>query len=108
MMPVFPACESEIDALARQMLAGYALHAGDFPHVRRNTLLNRHRSYQLAARYLEQRQAAWYAARAARQESFAELKRIMKECLKRSEADTAAAPAKLALIGWGRIVVKTR
>ncbi len=100
-MPVFPTCESEIDALARQMLAGYALHAGDFPHVRRNTLLVVHRIYQLAARYLEQRQAAWCAARAARQESFTELKRIMKECLKRSEVDTAAAPEKLTLIGWG-------
>ncbi len=100
-MPVFPTSESEINALAQQMLGGYSLHAGDFPHVRRNTLLNRHRSYQLAARLLEQRLALWRSARAARKDSFAELKRVMKECLKLSQVDTTAAPEKLSLIGWG-------
>ncbi len=100
-MPVFPARESEIDALARQMLGGYSLHAGDFPHVLRARLQMRYHIYLLANRLQKQRLAVWRINRAARSKSFAELKRVMKECLKRSEVDVADQPQKLRYIGWG-------
>ncbi len=83
-MPVFPTSESAIRRLAKQMLSGYSLHAADFPHVRRATLLARHHSYQLAVRYQELCRANLRQAAAARAKSFAALKRVMKECLKQA------------------------
>jgi hypothetical protein len=100
-MPVFPTTESEIQSLARQMLGGYELHPADFPHVNRIHLQMVTMIYMAAARQQQKWLAIEKKKRAARVRSLAELKRVMKECLKKSQVDVAAQPLKLRLIGWG-------
>jgi hypothetical protein len=100
-MPVFPTRESEIRSLVQQMLGGYEKHPGDFPHVARHRLLIGNLIYQTIVRQQQQRLATWRKMKAARAKSFAELKRVMKECLRKSQVDVADQPQKLHYIGWG-------
>ena len=100
-MTNFPIAETDIMALSQKMLDGYQWHAADFPKVRRILLISRRSTYIAARRNRKQANAALKIASKAARKSFQELVLIMKNCLQKSEVDTAGNPEKLKQIGWG-------
>ncbi|HEW79642.1 MAG TPA: fibronectin type III domain-containing protein [Phycisphaerales bacterium] len=100
-MPKFPTRQADIIALANQMLAGYAAHIADFPNANLGMLRGRHHRYWIAKRDRVNARAAAHLATEAKRSKLAELKEVMKNCLRKSEVDVAGNPEKLAQIGWG-------
>ncbi len=100
-MPRFPKKEAEIEALAKQMIAGYQKYPADFPSIVW-PMLNVQELFYVSAK--ENQREKYAKAKLATQNKaagFALLKETMKNCLRKSEVDVANDPAKLALIGWG-------
>lgn len=100
-MPRFPTKEADIADLADRMVSGYKNHPADFPGIVWVALNLRNLHYKSARKNRREKQAQAKLATQTKTDSFALLKRIMKEQLKQSEVDVAAEPEKLALIGWG-------
>ena len=100
-MPRFPRRECDISMLADTMLSGLVRHGAEFPHVSRVLLRARLVFYRHARKKqrLARQSCAW--ATAAKDGALTNLTRTMKRCLRQSEVDVAAVPAKLSLIGWG-------
>jgi hypothetical protein len=99
----FPITEPEIIALCNRMTYGYYRYAADFSHVpniARIRLMTALRSYYLARKAMVKVFAALQIIKKAKNSSLQELKKIMKECLQKSEVDVASNPEKLKLIGW--------
>jgi hypothetical protein len=100
-MPDFPDRECEIFELAHQMGFGLTHHVADFHHAvgglllaKRQLAINGYTAQQLAAGRLR-------LATAAKEKALQALVAVMRQCLKRSEADVSSNPEKLAWIGWG-------
>jgi hypothetical protein len=96
----FPTSEPQIMALSDRMFNGYFWHAADFPNVNRFKLMSRRNAYIFAKRALVQAQANLRIETRNRKSRLEELKRIMKNCLRRATVDVVASPEKLKLIGW--------
>jgi len=96
----FPTSEPQIIALSDRMFNGYFWHAADFPNVNRFKLMSRRNAYIFTKRALVQAQAKLRIETRNRKSKLAELKRIMKDCLRRATVDAANSPEKLKLIGW--------
>ncbi len=100
-MPKFPTKQVDILSLVKLMRAGYIAHHDDFPSVRRPKL-NQARMQYIAARDAQtQAYAALGLATETKNASLAELREIMRSCLKKSEVDVSGDPEKLAYIDWG-------
>ncbi len=100
-MPTFPTKEADILALTYQMIAGYKAHPADYPgiiwqilHIKRIIYEGRRHAHVNA-------RSKAILATESKQVRLDELKRIMKNYLRKSEVDVAGDPAKLAYIGWG-------
>jgi hypothetical protein len=104
-MPHFPKKEAAITALARQMIAGFWAHPGDFPNISIGELNARLNHYLIRRKSWSQAVAKRKLATEIKQASFKRLKEIMKNCLKKSEVDVAGSPDKLAEIGWGPLKI---
>jgi hypothetical protein len=100
-MPKFPKQESEVLLLAYMMLGGFSLSPLDFPSVDSTPLSNALNDYITKSAYYKVARSAAQQATEAKNTKLDELLRLMKNCLKKSQVDTAAAPQKLSLIGWG-------
>jgi hypothetical protein len=100
-MATFPKAENDIVALADAMAAGFAAHAADFPSVTPATLTAAITAYKTNRTAQEAASASARVATATKDDKLDTLTGIMRNCLKLSEVDTAAAPEKLAEIGWG-------
>ena len=100
-MPEFPLIESDINALAMTMQAGYSSAPADFPHADLAGLTALYDAYcAAAAEYTHCKAAAKGAAQKKRAQR-EKLAAFMRLQLKQSEADTAQDPVKLERIGWG-------
>ncbi len=100
-MPTFPRTEAEIVALAEQMIAGYTEHAGDFPSVTVAELQAELTNYKEGKQTQEDAKGQLHIATSAKEEDLEDLIEMMKNDLKKSEVDAAAAPDNLYEIGWG-------
>ena len=100
-MPKFPTKEAEILALAERMLKGYFEHSTDFPSVNQLSLFSKIKDYKNARNARVDAQAAALLTVETKTESLTTLRELMRDCLRKSEVDTAGAPEKLLLIGWG-------
>ena len=88
-------------AFSQKMLDGYFWHGADFPKVSGLKLLGFRKSYIVARTNHKKKQASLKIATKATDKRLQELKRVMKNCLQKSEVDTASNPEKLKQIGWG-------
>ena len=103
-MPTFPTKETNIAALGYRMIFGYVDHLADFPHIdvdEMTMLISTYFSYTALRKVQSQACAAVKLAIEAKNARLGKLKESMKNCLKKSEVDTADNPEKLGLIGWG-------
>ena len=101
-MTRFPKKEADISRLAYTMINGYAAHIGEFPSVLPvGLLMIRLITYNAARNQQTQARSAVHLATKQKNASLKSLCRLMKGCLKKSQADVADDPEKLAYIGWG-------
>ncbi len=101
-MPKFPKREADILALVNAMLAGYRVHAGNFPsHTGPRWLLIRRAQYLAAKKAQTEAQAAAQIATEQKDTRLAALIEVMKKELKKSEVDVGRDSEKLEYIGWG-------
>ena len=100
-MPKFPKREADIDALARQMIAGYKAHAADFPSILWLFLDIKCFVYAFARKGQIEAHSQLLLATDNKNAGLDTLRELMKNCLKKSAVDTSGNPQKLALIGWG-------
>jgi hypothetical protein len=100
-MATFPKAENDIVALADTMAAGFTAHAADFPSVVPADLTAAITAYKTNRTTQDAAIATAKVATATKDDKLGTLMATMKNCLKLSEVDTAAAPEKLAEIGWG-------
>jgi hypothetical protein len=100
-MTNFPSTEPDITALADRMLHGYMWHDTDFPRVNRMKLLINYRAYLVDKWSLDSASAKLKIESKAAEKGLQILKQVMKNCLQKSEVDTAGNPEKLKEIGWG-------
>ncbi len=96
----FPAKETEIVALAEQMLTGYTDHAVDFPSADTLALQASLTAYQAQKQSQEAVKSQAQIATVTKEVTLEELVVLMKNDLKLSEVDTTANPEKLLEIGW--------
>jgi hypothetical protein len=96
----FPTNEAKIKRLCDHMLDGYMWHAPDFPHINRISLHSKRLLYIGAKKAFVEARAKERIATKAKNDSLAELKSVMQNCLRKSIVDTSANPEKLKLIGW--------
>jgi hypothetical protein len=97
----FPKGEAQIITLCDRMLSGYSQHWADFPKVKGHKLSVRRSSYATAKKLLVETRSRLKIETKATNEKLLELKKVMKNCLRKSMVDVAANPEKLKLIGWG-------
>ncbi len=97
----FPTTEPDIMALSQKMLDGYFWYATDFPKVIRPKLYAFRTGYIGARQNHKRKHADLRIASKAAKEALQELVQVMKNCLQKSEVDTASNPEKLKEIGWG-------
>ena len=100
-MPEFPLIESDINALAMTMQAGYTSAPADFPHADLAGLTALYDAYCAAASEYTHCKAAAKGAAQKKRAQREKLAAFMRLQLKQSEADTAQDPVKLERIGWG-------
>ena len=100
-MPKFPKKEADIAALAKQMIAGYGAHAGDFPSIIGPALAVKKRDFEAARDSQAQTQAAAQLATEEKLYRLNLLKEEIRNRLKKSAVDVSGDPEKLAYIGWG-------
>jgi hypothetical protein len=100
-MATFPKAENDIVALADTMAAGFSAHAADFPSVTPADLTAALTAYKTNRATQDAAVATARVATASKDGKLDALVSMMKNCLKLSEVDTAAAPEKLSEIGWG-------
>ncbi len=96
----FPTSEAKIKRLCDTILDGLFWHQPDFPHVIRIRLTSARMLYTVARKKFINGQSQLRIATKAKNKKLSELAKIMRNCLKKSEVDTAANPEKLKLIGW--------
>jgi hypothetical protein len=99
-MPQFPTKQSDISALAGQIIAGSKLHHSDFPKINWSSLNTLHMYYKYTRNQQANKRTQAKLAIRAKKTALNNLKSIMKNCLKKSQVDTSDSPDKLALIGW--------
>ena len=97
----FPNREEEIYALSNRMFSGFQKHSVDFPHVMLGFLVVGRWRYRTARRDRVSAVSRLRLATKDKDEKLKQLKRIMKDCLRKSQVDTKGDPKKLNLIGWG-------
>jgi hypothetical protein len=97
----FPTTEPDIIALCTKMLAGYYWHAADFPKVNRSPLIAKRDIYITMKKRFAKYQAQLRIETKITNKKVSELVQVMKNCLYKSEVDTAGNPEKLKEIGWG-------
>ncbi len=100
-MPKFPTKESDILALARQMVAGYQSHMADFPSIIWPLLYVKSLLYTSARKGQIETHSQLQLATDNKNASLDTLVNLMKACLKKSQVDAAGDPDKLQYIGWG-------
>jgi len=102
-MPKFPKREADILALVDAMIAGYAIHAADFPsHPVAPPWLTIKRAWYIATKKAQtEALAAAQVATDEKDAKLAALVELMKDELKKSEVDVGADSEKLEYIGWG-------
>ena len=100
-MPMFPKKQVAILALATRMYTGYRDHMADFPSSDWFQLRIKYVLYETAKNLQSQVKSQVRLATDTKNASLKQLRKVMKNCLRKSQVDTAAGPEKLALIGWG-------
>ena len=100
-MPVFPTKEEDIYALCNRMFSGIQKHSADFPHIILGFLVIGRLRYRAARRDRVNAISRLRLATKDKDEKLKLLKRIMKDCLRKSQVDVKDDPTKLTLIGWG-------
>ena len=99
----FPTTEPDIMALSQKMLDGYFWYATDFPKVIRPKLYAFRTGYIGARQNHKRKHADLRIASKAAKEALQELVQVMKNCLQKSEVDTASNPEKAFVTGMNRI-----
>jgi hypothetical protein len=97
----FPKQENEIEQFAMTMAVGFWSHELDFPSVDPMQLIWTIVEYKDARNAMSIAISQAKLAAKQKEELLDVLKRIMKDCLRKSEVDVAAEPIKLTEIGWG-------
>ena len=100
-MPIFPAQQARILALAEAMIAGYTDHAALFPSSDAAVLASLRDVYNTAANNQTEALAAAQLATEAKQAALVQLQREMRKQLKTSQVDSCDNPENLNFIGWG-------
>ena len=100
-MPLFPAQQAKILALADAMIAGYTDHAALFPSSNPARLTSLRDVYNTAANNQTEALAAAQLATEAKQAALAQLQWEMRKQLKKSQVDSCDNPENLNFIGWG-------
>ena len=100
-MPKFPKTEAEIVALAETMVAGYTLHAVDFPSVTVADLSTVLSNYKSQRQSQENARSQAQISTVTKDEKLDTLVELMRNDLKVSEVDVTSDPEKLTEIGWG-------
>ena len=100
-MPRFPKREADILALADAMLAGYSVHAADFPSSQGAMLVISRFGYSNAKNDQTDALASAQVATDEKDTALAALAEKMKAELKKSEVDVGTDSEKLEYIGWG-------
>ncbi len=100
-MPRFPTKESQVLALASQVIAGCAAHPGDFPNVNRIVLRAKRNIYESAKKTQIDAISQNRLATVSKNKSLQELVKLMRSYLRISEVDVSVEPDKLTYIGWG-------
>ncbi len=99
-MPDFPKREGDIAALAKSVIAGYIAHPEVFPGADPAALQADLDAFKAAKNLQVRKQAEAQLAKQAKDGTLHQLRGRLKTQLKRSEADTAADPEQLELLGW--------
>lgn len=99
-MPKFPIKEADVVALAETMVAGYTVHAADFPSVTVADLTTALSTYKTNRQTQENARSQAQIATVTKDEKLDSLVELMKNDLKMSEVDVVSDPAKLYEIGW--------
>ncbi len=100
-MASFPDMETKVSTLATDMLAGYDMHAADFPSADATGLMTVFQSYLAAHTAHVDADAAARVATEDKNAALTALEAMMHTELKKSEVDVASDPEKLEYIGWG-------
>ena len=100
-MAQFPDAEADISTLATSMIAGYTLHALDFPSSDSVALNAAYGNYTNAKLAQTDALAAAQVATEAKNTVLAALEELMRDELKKSEVDVGGDSEKLEYIGWG-------
>ena len=90
----FPNREEEIYAWSNRMFSGFQKHSADFPRI----IIGRWR-YRAARRERVSALSRLRLATKDKDEKLKQLKRVMKDCLRKSQVDAKGDPKKLNLIG---------
>jgi hypothetical protein len=93
-MPAFPKRETDVVALAEQMIAGYTAHAADFPSVTVATLSTAINNYKSQKTTQESAHSQAQIATVTKDDKFEALVDLMRTDLKASEVDVVADPVK--------------
>jgi hypothetical protein len=97
----FPTKENDIYDLAINMATGFWNYAADFPAVDPYVLFNAIGELKDAQNVSVDAISQAKLEYKRKMELFETLKKVMKDCLKKSEVDAYDNPEKLAEIGWG-------
>jgi len=100
-MAEFPARQSEVLLLAESMYRGYFQFPAFFPHISPTKLLLTYRAAIEKHKQASLARGELQTATAAKDKALLNLIRVMKDCLRRSEAEVSHCPEKLSRIGWG-------
>jgi len=99
-MGVFPKKESEIVELAEKMIAGFMANPDDFPSGEPEIIEGRLTAYKQMRDSATQAQSGAKNAVMTKDEELDKLIELMKNSLKKAEADVSSDPEKLSEIGW--------
>ncbi len=100
-MASFPDKDADVVALVQTMIAGYTVHAIDFPSADPLGLQAALDGFLTDRQSQEDAKAQAQIATATKRGTLDTLESLMKDSLKASELDVASDPDKLLEIGWG-------
>ena len=94
-MPKFPKSQADVFTLGHLMLMGYFEHAADFPSIDMSVFASTLSEYVSSLTQENGARAAVQSATEAKNEKLQILKKVMKDCLRKSEVDVTDSPEKL-------------
>ncbi len=100
-MAQFPKAEPDVVVLANAMVAGYGVHAADFPSADVPGLTAALSAYSFVKNAQTDAMAAAQVATESKNVNVDALEDVMRDELKKSEVDVGADSEKLEYIGWG-------